>query len=118
MGNHPVRALRRTLTPTGTLVANGGGSPGHVLGPMASMLRLMATDPFTRHHLRVILPAAPSGPTHQDLLTVTSLLESGHLVPVTDRAYPCGRRRRPCARWKGAMPAASWSSRCPADPWT
>ncbi|MFJ2949041.1 NAD(P)-dependent alcohol dehydrogenase [Streptomyces sp. NPDC087226] len=88
VGNRPTRLLRRVLTPTGTLVANGGGSPGHVFGPMASMPRLMATGLFTRHRLRVILPAAPSGPTHKDLLTVTSLIASGHLTPVTGRTYP------------------------------
>src|ERR1700747_3774062 len=31
----PLTRLRRTLTPKGTLVVNGGGSPGHVFGPVA-----------------------------------------------------------------------------------
>src|SRR5262249_34218649 len=32
VGNRPLRRLRRALTPTGTLVLNGGGSPGRVIG--------------------------------------------------------------------------------------
>ena len=34
VGNRPLSRLRRALTPTGTLVLNGGGSPGHVFGPV------------------------------------------------------------------------------------
>ena len=33
--NRPLRRLRRALTPTGTLVLNGGGSPGRVVGAVA-----------------------------------------------------------------------------------
>lgn len=88
VGNHPLSRLRQVLTPTGTLVANGGGSPGHVFGAIGSMLRLMAVNPFVRQHLRVILPAAPAGPTHEDLLAVTALIEAGKLTPMIDRTYP------------------------------
>jgi NADPH:quinone reductase-like Zn-dependent oxidoreductase len=88
VGNHPLGRLRRALTPTGTLVANGGGSPGHVLGAMGSMLRLIAVNVFVRQQLRVILPATPAGPTHEDLLAVTALIEAGELTPVVDRTYP------------------------------
>ncbi|MBC7269618.1 MAG: NAD(P)-dependent alcohol dehydrogenase, partial [Streptomyces sp.] len=42
VGNHPPGRLRRALTATGTLVANGGGSPGHLFGAVGSLLRLMA----------------------------------------------------------------------------
>ena len=31
--------LRRALTPKGTLVLNGGGSPDHMFGPVATLLR-------------------------------------------------------------------------------
>ncbi|MDH2387836.1 NAD(P)-dependent alcohol dehydrogenase [Streptomyces sp. HNM0663] len=87
VGNRPLSRLRRALTPTGTLVANGGGSPGHVFGAIGAMLRLVAVNVFVRQQLRMILPAAPAGPTHEDLLAVTALIEAGKLTPVVDRTY-------------------------------
>ncbi|MFE8016951.1 NAD(P)-dependent alcohol dehydrogenase [Streptomyces antibioticus] len=88
VGNHPLRRLRRALTPAGTLVANGGGSPGRVFGAMGFMLRTAAVDTVVRQRLRPILPSAPAGPTHDDLLAVTALIDSGTLTPVVDRTYP------------------------------
>ncbi|WP_330349885.1 NAD(P)-dependent alcohol dehydrogenase [Streptomyces sp. NBC_00582] len=87
VGNHPPARLRRALTPTGTLVANGGGSPGRVFGAVGSLLRTAALDTVVRQRLRPILPSAPSGPTHEDLLAVTALVDSGRLTPVVDRTY-------------------------------
>ncbi|GAA2649761.1 NAD(P)-dependent alcohol dehydrogenase [Streptomyces vastus] len=87
VGNRPLSRLRQALTPTGTLVANGGGSPGHVFGAVGSMLHLIAVNAFVRQQLRLILPAAPAGPTHEDLLAVTALIEAGKLTPVVDRTY-------------------------------
>lgn len=87
VGNHPPTRLRRALTPTGTLVANGGGSPGRVFGAVGSLLRTAALDTVVRQRLRPILPSAPSGPTHEDLLAVTALVDSGRLTPVVDRTY-------------------------------
>jgi NADPH:quinone reductase-like Zn-dependent oxidoreductase len=87
VGNHPLGRLRRVLTPEGTLVANGGGSPGHVFGAMGAMLRVLVVNAFVRQQLRVILPAAPAGPTHEDLVAVTALIEAGELAPVVDRTY-------------------------------
>jgi NADPH:quinone reductase-like Zn-dependent oxidoreductase len=87
VGNHPLRRLRHALTPTGTLVANGGGSPGHVFGAMGAMLRLVAVNAVVRQRLRPILPAVPAGPAHDDLLAVTALIEAGTLTPVVGRTY-------------------------------
>ncbi|MER6620287.1 NAD(P)-dependent alcohol dehydrogenase [Streptomyces sp. NPDC000931] len=88
VGNHPLGRLRRALTPTGTLVGNGGGSPGRAFGAMGAMLRLLAADAVARQRLRVILPAVPAGPAHEDLLAVTALIGAGRLTPVVDRTYP------------------------------
>ncbi|MBC7272570.1 MAG: NAD(P)-dependent alcohol dehydrogenase, partial [Streptomyces sp.] len=88
VGNYPPARLRRALTATGTLVANGGGSPGHLFGAVGSLLRLMAINPLVRQRLRPILPSPPAGPTHDDLLAVTALIDSGKLTPVVDRTYP------------------------------
>ncbi|MGW0576726.1 NAD(P)-dependent alcohol dehydrogenase [Streptomyces sp. NPDC002920] len=88
VGNRPLSRLRRALTPTGTLVANGGGSPGRVFGAMGSLLQLGAVNAFVRQRLRPILPSPPAGPTQEDLLAVTALIEAGRLIPVVDRTYP------------------------------
>jgi NADPH:quinone reductase-like Zn-dependent oxidoreductase len=88
VSNRPLRQLRRALTPEGTLVANGGGSPGAVLGAVGYMLRLVAVNAFSGPQLRLILPGVPAGPIHEDLLAVTALIEAGKLTPVLDRTYP------------------------------
>ncbi|WBB81243.1 NAD(P)-dependent alcohol dehydrogenase [Micromonospora sp. WMMD882] len=88
VGNHPLGRLRRALTPTGTLVANGGGTPGRVFGAVTAMLRVAATDRFARQRLRVLLPATPAGPAQEDLRAVTALVDAGTLTPVVDRTYP------------------------------
>jgi NADPH:quinone reductase-like Zn-dependent oxidoreductase len=88
VGNRPLVRLCRALTPTGILVANGGGSPGRVFGAVGAMLRLVAVNAFVRRRLRPIYPAAPAGPTREDLLAVTALVEAGTVTPVVDRTYP------------------------------
>jgi NADPH:quinone reductase-like Zn-dependent oxidoreductase len=88
VGNRPLRTLRRALTPTGTLVANGGGSPGRLVGAVGSLLRVVVVDAFVRQRLRPIHPAAPAGPTREDLLAITALIEAGRLTPVVDRTLP------------------------------
>lgn len=87
VGNHPLGRLRRVLTPGGTLVANGGGAPGHVFGAMGAMLRLLAVDPFVRQRLRPLLPSPPAGPVQEDLRTVAAMAGAGTLRPVVDRTY-------------------------------
>src|SRR6266700_2131864 len=84
VGNRPLSLLRRVLTPTGTLVLNAGGTPGHLIGALGPMLRLAAVNPLVRQRLRVL-------PTRQDraeLAAVTALADEGKLRPVIDRTYP------------------------------
>ncbi|AIJ18044.1 NADPH:quinone reductase [Streptomyces anthocyanicus] len=87
VGNHPLRRLRRALTPAGVLVANGGGSPGRVFGAVGAMLRLAAANAVTRQRLRPILPATPDGPVHEDLSAVTALVDAGQVTPVVGRTF-------------------------------
>ena len=84
VGNRRLSRLRRALAPAGILVLNGGGSPGHLIGPIGAMLRAAAVNGFARQHLRFL-------PTRQDraeLAAVTALTEDGKLTPVLDRTYP------------------------------
>ncbi|MGN6175081.1 MAG: NAD(P)-dependent alcohol dehydrogenase, partial [Streptosporangiaceae bacterium] len=84
VGNRPLSRLRRVLTPAGTLVLNGGGSPGHVFGPVAGILRAVVVNGLVRERLRLI----PHEQKREQLLTLTGLIEAGKLTPVLDRTYP------------------------------
>jgi NADPH:quinone reductase-like Zn-dependent oxidoreductase len=80
----PLARLRAALTPKGTLVLNGGGSPGHVFGPVAGLLRAVVANAFVSQRLRPL----PSRQNQAELLAVTGLIEDGKLTPVVDRTYP------------------------------
>jgi NADPH:quinone reductase-like Zn-dependent oxidoreductase len=84
VGNQPLRRLRRVLTPTGTLVTNAGGSPGHVFGPIAGILRVVIANGFVRQRLRPL----PDTWMREHLLAVTALVEAGKVTPAIDRIYP------------------------------
>ena len=80
----PLTQLRRTLTPKGTLVLNGGGSPGHVFGPIGTLLKAVVVNLVAPQRLRPL----PSKEDREELLAVTELVEEGKLVPTVDRTYP------------------------------
>jgi NADPH:quinone reductase-like Zn-dependent oxidoreductase len=80
----PLSRLRQALTPKGTLVLNGGGSPGHVFGPVATLLRAVVAGAFVSQRLRPL----PSRQNREELLAVTGLIEDSKLTPVIDRTYP------------------------------
>lgn len=84
VGNRPLRRLRRALTPTGTLVLNSGGTPGHVIGPIGPLLRAVVVNGIVRQHLRPLL----AKPNQDDLRFLTQLIEDGKLTPVLDQTYP------------------------------
>ena len=80
----PLSRLRGALTPKGTLVLNGGGSPGHVFGPVAGILRAVVANAFVSQRLRPL----PARQNQAELLAVTGLIEDGKLLPAVDRTYP------------------------------
>jgi NADPH:quinone reductase-like Zn-dependent oxidoreductase len=82
--NRPLSQLRRILTPTGILVLNGGGAPGHVLGPVGAILRAVVVNRVVRERLRLL----PHEQKREQLLTLTALIDAGKLTPVLDRTYP------------------------------
>ncbi|MFY1693172.1 NAD(P)-dependent alcohol dehydrogenase [Plantactinospora sp. WMMB782] len=86
VGNRSLTALRRSLTPTGTLVLSGGGvfSGGNLLGPVRLLTSGRLLAPFVRHRI-VVLDAAPG---RQHLDTLREHAEAGRLTPVIDRTYP------------------------------
>ncbi|MGN9777568.1 NAD(P)-dependent alcohol dehydrogenase [Micromonospora sp. H33] len=86
VGNRSLTALRRALTPTGTLVLSGGGvyRGGSLIGPIWLIARGRLLAPFVRHRI-VTLTTAPS---RQHLDTLRAHAETGRLTPVIDRTYP------------------------------
>jgi NADPH:quinone reductase-like Zn-dependent oxidoreductase len=76
VGNQPLRRLRRTLTPTGTLVSNAG--------PIGGILRVIVVNVLVRPRLRPL----PDKWKREHLLAVTDLIEAGKLTPVLGRTYP------------------------------
>lgn len=86
VGNHSATALRRALTPTGTLVLSGGGvsEGGSLLGPMTLLLKAQLLSRFVRHRL-LVLTATPST---ANLSSLATLAESAGLTPRIDRTYP------------------------------
>ncbi|MCW3838979.1 NAD(P)-dependent alcohol dehydrogenase [Micromonospora yasonensis] len=86
VGNRSLSALRRALTPAGTLVLSGGGvyRGGSVIGPIWLITRGRLLAPFVRHRI-VTLTTTPS---RQHLDTLRAHAEAGRLTPVIDRTYP------------------------------
>jgi NADPH:quinone reductase-like Zn-dependent oxidoreductase len=84
IGNRPLSQVRRALTPAGTLVLNSGGTPGHLIGAIGPMLKLVAVNTVVRQRLRVL----PTRLDRAELTAVTALIDEGKLRPVVDRVCP------------------------------
>jgi len=80
VGNHSMGAARRALTPTGTLLSNGGGHDG---GKLARVIRATIASMLVRGQ------GKPSVKTQNraDLVALKELVEAGKLTPVIDRTY-------------------------------
>jgi NADPH:quinone reductase-like Zn-dependent oxidoreductase len=79
----PLSAVRRALTPQGTLVLNSGRG-GRWIGPLGRWAKAGVRSLFTRQRLRPILQRE----TPQDLIVLKELIEDGAVTPVVDRTYP------------------------------
>lgn len=84
VGNHSVSDLRRALTPTGTLVPNGGGFANHWLAGGGRVVRALVVSRFVSQTLRPFV----TSPKVEQLLVLTELIQAGKLTPVLDRTYP------------------------------
>ncbi len=85
VGNRTIRDLRSAATPTGIVIVNGGGSPGHLIGAVGSILRAaIVVNLFVGQQITMV----PTAWGRDDLLAVTELVDTGTLRPVIDRTYP------------------------------
>ena len=84
VGDRSMADTRRALTPSGTLISNGGA---HAAGKLGRTLRTLLASIVVRQQ---------AGPTiktqnHPDLLALTKLVEAGKVTPVIGGTYPLDR---------------------------
>ena len=81
--NRPLSAVRRALTPKGTLVLNSGtGTSG--LRMLIRLARPVVLSPFSSQTMRRYL----SNANHVDLDVLKGMVEAGQIKPVIGRTYP------------------------------
>jgi NADPH:quinone reductase-like Zn-dependent oxidoreductase len=86
-GNNSLSRLRRTLTPTGTLVITGGEEGGSFSGGMNRQLRAVALSPLLRQRLTMFIAKQRSS----DLERLSVLIDAGNVTPSLDRSYPLAK---------------------------
>jgi NADPH:quinone reductase-like Zn-dependent oxidoreductase len=82
-GTQSPSAIRRALTPSGTLALSSGESDGRRNGPIGRIIRALVLSRFVRQRLG---PFEAKG-RHQDLQLLKELIEAGEVTPVIDRTY-------------------------------
>ena len=83
-GLRSLTALRRALTPRGTLVIVGGENGGRWLGGIQRVFRAALLNPFVRQRLCGLVSRVRGA----DLDDLRDLIEAGKLTPALDRTYP------------------------------
>jgi NADPH:quinone reductase-like Zn-dependent oxidoreductase len=83
-GTRSPSALRRALTPKGTLLLSSGESDGRWIGPVDRILKALVLAPFVSQRLSSFLAKS----TTEDLQVLKELIEAGRVSPVIDRTYP------------------------------
>ncbi len=78
----PLAAVRKALTPTGTLIPNSGRG-GRWLGPIGRIVNARILSRFTRQQLKPFTSVA----RREDLITLADLLTTGQVKPLIDRTY-------------------------------
>ncbi len=90
VANHSLGRLRRALTPTGTLVPNGGNFGNRWFAGGGRVISATVMSRFVSQALRPFLVA----PNLEDLLVLKELIEAGKVMPVIDRTYPLSETNR------------------------
>ncbi|HEU4426045.1 MAG TPA: NAD(P)-dependent alcohol dehydrogenase, partial [Pilimelia sp.] len=83
-GNRPLAALRRALTPAGTLVLIGGEGGGPWLAGLHRNIGAALLTPLVKQRLVGLFARAKAA----DLEYIRDLVEAGKVTPVIDRTFP------------------------------
>jgi NADPH:quinone reductase-like Zn-dependent oxidoreductase len=84
VGNHSLSDLRRALTPSGTLVPNGGGFDNRWFASGGRVIRAHLSRLVARHNVRPFLVSY----NREDLAVLEDLIDAGDVTPVIDRTVP------------------------------
>jgi len=84
VSNHTLAELRRTLTPTGTLVPNGGGFGNRWFASAGRLAQGKAMFAFGDRAMLNFLVSMKA----EHLKSLADLIEAGSVTPVIDRTYP------------------------------
>ncbi|HEX7471476.1 MAG TPA: NAD(P)-dependent alcohol dehydrogenase [Candidatus Limnocylindrales bacterium] len=90
VANHSLTALRRALTPTGTLIPNGGGFDHRWMASGGRLIRGVVLFRFGSQKLGNFLLS----PKLDDLVVLKDLIEAGKVTPVIERTYPLSEADR------------------------
>jgi len=82
IGNHSLFEVRRTMAADGVLLMVGGPD-GRWLGPLAYMLKTLASAPFASQKVA----SYTARRNREDLRFLNELFEAGKVTPVIDRQY-------------------------------
>jgi NADPH:quinone reductase-like Zn-dependent oxidoreductase len=123
VGNQPLLALRRVLTPGGIVVGISGPKDNPWFGPIGRSLRAALLSPFVSQTYLTLLAEF----NQPDMETLADLMASGKVVPVIDREFPLAQAAEAIAyletgRARGkvivvvSQPEAEPAGDAPADP--
>jgi NADPH:quinone reductase-like Zn-dependent oxidoreductase len=84
VSNRSLSALRRVLTPTGVLIPNGGNFSNRWMASGGRIVRGVVLFSIGSQSLGNFLVAMG----HEDLQTLSDMIEAGTVRPVLDRTYP------------------------------
>ena len=116
-GTYPPAAIRRVLTPRGTLIQSYGDG-NRWFGPVGNLIKAAVLSPFVGQTLK----SFTAKETTETLDEITELIETGQIRPVIERTYPLAEAAQAVALVEGdtrqaRSPSPSWatsSQRCAA----
>jgi NADPH:quinone reductase-like Zn-dependent oxidoreductase len=110
-GTYSPAAIRRVLTPHGTLIQSYGDG-NRWLGPLGNIIKAAALSFFVGQTLK----AFTAKETTEALDEITELIEAGQLTPVIDRTYPLAAAAEAVQRVEQGSPAGKVIVTVTGDP--
>jgi len=90
VANRSLSDLRRALTPTGTLVPNGGGFDHRWVAGAGRLISAKVSFMFGSQRLGTFI----GSPRQENLVVLRDFIEAGKVTPVIDRLYPLSETRQ------------------------